>query len=399
MKPKTIFLTRNGLMEPLGQSQVLRYLIGLSKDFHPTIISFEKKNDIKNASLQSHIQLKCDANNINWIAKKYTNFFGPISTLIDITKMTIACFIEAKKGVSLIHARSYIPAFVAMIVGRILNINYIFDMRALWPEELITSGRIHRNSFSYKILIALERLAIKNAFSVVTLTNASLDYIHNLYEHEVQHKKIAVIPTCTDLDKFNPSNTKPDYVIGCSGSVLSGWFDLDKLGVFYSFLAKKNTSIKFEVTTKDNPSTVEDFLKQKGVPMDRLRVFSSTVENMPSVNQNQCASVMFYKGNKVSELGRSPTRMAEVLGCGNPIIANSGVGDVAEIVNKYDVGVILDDYDDSSLEIAYELFLKLVSDSNTSQRCRNVAEEIFSLSRGVNSYTEIYNQAMLSKII
>ena len=119
-------------------------------------------------------------------------------------------------------------------------INYIFDMRALWPEELITSRRIKRNSFLHKMLLSLERHAIKNAFSIVTLTNASLAYIFDLYEDEICHKKVVVIPTCTDLDKFYPSNNKSDYVIGCSGSVLSGWFDLDKLAVFYSFVAKKN---------------------------------------------------------------------------------------------------------------------------------------------------------------
>jgi len=380
-------------MEPLGQSQVLRYVIGLSKDFNFTIISFEKKNDIKNAQLRTSIQSKCDENNINWAAKKYTNFFSPFSLVIDILKMIIACFIEAKKGATLIHARSYIPALVAMIVGRVLKINYIFDMRALWPEELITSGRIKRNSLIHKMLLSLERRAINNAFSIVTLTNASLSYIFDLYEHEICHKKVVVIPTCTDLDKFYPSNQKPDYVIGCSGSVLNGWFDLEKMAVFYSFLATKNPFIKFEVATKDNHSIVTDFLHRRGVPIDRLRVFSSTVENMPSVNQHQCASVMFYKGNQLSELGRSPTRMAEVLGCGNPIVSNSGVGDVAEIINQYNIGVILDDYDKTNLEIAYELFIELVADPKTSHRCREAAEKVFSISRGISSYAEIYNQA------
>jgi glycosyltransferase involved in cell wall biosynthesis len=114
---------------------------------------------------------------------------------------------------------------------------------------------------------------------------------------------------------------------------------------------------------------------------------------MPSVNQLQCASVMFYKGNQLSELGRSPTRMAEVLGCGNPVVSNSGVGDVAEIVNKYNVGVILDNCDENSLELAYELFIELVSNPNTSNRCREAAEKVFSISSGVRSYAEIYNQA------
>ena len=41
---KTIlYLTRNGLMEPLGISQMLPYMVELSKDYKFIIITSEKK--------------------------------------------------------------------------------------------------------------------------------------------------------------------------------------------------------------------------------------------------------------------------------------------------------------------------------------------------------------------
>ena len=46
---KTLYLTRNGLMEPLGQSQVLSYLRGLSHDYEITVISHEKAEDLEHA--------------------------------------------------------------------------------------------------------------------------------------------------------------------------------------------------------------------------------------------------------------------------------------------------------------------------------------------------------------
>ena len=45
-KPKTLYITRNGMCEPLGQSQVLAYLRGLSKSYAYTLISFEKPEDL-----------------------------------------------------------------------------------------------------------------------------------------------------------------------------------------------------------------------------------------------------------------------------------------------------------------------------------------------------------------
>ena len=39
----TLFISFDGLTDPLGQSQILPYLIGISRDYAITIISCEKK--------------------------------------------------------------------------------------------------------------------------------------------------------------------------------------------------------------------------------------------------------------------------------------------------------------------------------------------------------------------
>ena len=46
----TLYLTRNGLLEPLGQSQVLAYLRGLSRDYQITLITYEKDDDRADAA-------------------------------------------------------------------------------------------------------------------------------------------------------------------------------------------------------------------------------------------------------------------------------------------------------------------------------------------------------------
>ena len=391
MKSKTIFLTRNGLMEPLGQSQVLRYVEGLSINFDVSIISFEKKQDFINVDLFHHINAHCLKSQINWIPNLFSKQHPRISLIRDLILMIWLSRKEVKKGASLIHARSYIPAFAALIVSKLYKIGFIFDMRALWPEELITAKRIKRGSLIHKLLIYLERKAISSATSVIALTNASVEYLNEQYPRELRNKNIHVIPTCADLDKFEPNKkSKNNFILGCSGTLLSGWFDLRKLAIFYAFVAKKNETINFEITTQENKSQIEAVLREHNFPMSRLNIFSAKASEMPKVNQVQTASVMFYKGNELSELGRSPTRMAEVLGCGNPVISNSGVGDVANVINKYQVGVLLDQIDNESLEQAYQSMMFLLKDPHLPLRCRNTAEKIFSLSYGIQCYQKIY---------
>jgi len=42
---RVLYISYDGLMEPLGESQVLSYLKGLSKSYQIYLLSFEKKQD------------------------------------------------------------------------------------------------------------------------------------------------------------------------------------------------------------------------------------------------------------------------------------------------------------------------------------------------------------------
>ena len=45
---KILYLSYDGILEPLGYSQVFKYVEELSKDFELSIVSFEKTVDLKN---------------------------------------------------------------------------------------------------------------------------------------------------------------------------------------------------------------------------------------------------------------------------------------------------------------------------------------------------------------
>ena len=69
---KVVFLTYDGITDPLGQSQILPYLFGLadSKNYKITIVSFEKtKNHFHNKEL---ILNKLEKYNVEWIPLNYT---------------------------------------------------------------------------------------------------------------------------------------------------------------------------------------------------------------------------------------------------------------------------------------------------------------------------------------
>jgi glycosyltransferase involved in cell wall biosynthesis len=84
-----------------------------------------------------------------------------------------------------------------------------------------------------------------------------------------------------------------------------------------------------------------------------------------------------------------PTKIAEFLAIGRPVVVNTGLGDCDELLAKNGAGVIISRNDDLKLK-AKEL-IELIHDKKSPQRCRNLAESNFDLNKGVRSYLDSYD--------
>lgn len=134
MLTPTLYLTRKGLLEPLGQSQVLAYLRGLSLDYRITLITYEKDEDRADADRMAAARAECDRLGIRWLPQRLRSRPRVIAPALSMLRMVWLVRREVNgQGARLIHARSYIPAAVARVVSRITGVPFIFDMRALWP--------------------------------------------------------------------------------------------------------------------------------------------------------------------------------------------------------------------------------------------------------------------------
>ena len=259
----TLYLSRTGMLEPLGQSQVLSYLKGLSQDHAITLISVERAADLADGEQLARMQAVCDAHGIRWVRLRYRQRPRVAASALNLTALVYHSWREARRSrARLIHARSYIPAAAAWAISRISGIPYIFDMRSLWPEELITSGRLRRGSRLHRLIFRAEGRLLSDAATVVSLTRAGARYLDTAHPGRLPAERVRVIPTCTDLDRFRPAKqTARDAagagpVIGCHGSLASGWFRTDLLAAMFDRLADRLPEARFEIITRDDPAWV-----------------------------------------------------------------------------------------------------------------------------------------------
>ena len=92
--------------------------------------------------------------------------------------------------------------------------------------------------------------------------------------------------------------------------------------------------------------------------------------------------------NTYSKLASSPTKHAELMGLGIPVIANQGIGDTDQIILESNSGTLINlnkvsPFKDCILSI--DQLIKI--DRNL---IRNSGKEIFELKRGVDIYKSIY---------
>jgi glycosyltransferase involved in cell wall biosynthesis len=389
---RTLYLTRNGLLEPLGQRQVLAYLRGLSADYEITLITCEKAADWFDADRMKNVRVVCERIGILWLPQRYRRRPRLLAALVSLAHMFWVSWRSVRRGgMHLIHARSYLPAAVAWAVSRLAGTPFIFDMRALWPEEMITAGRLRRGSLVHHVITTIERVCLRDAAAVVSLTQAAVVHLRHVYPEELNNQRVIVIPTCADLDRFAPvaSEYSGHRVHGCIGSVLSGWFRLDWLAEWIDLAANLDSDVIFDIVTRDDADQVRTALDPKLRLGERLRISARLPEDMPEAVREHDLSVMFFTEG-LSKVGSCPTRMAEILGCGRPIVTNAGVGDVAHIINKYRVGVLVEGPEPQQMSKALSELEGLLADSELGARCRMAAEEVFSLEAGTEAYRRLY---------
>ena len=392
-----LYLTRNGLLEPLGQSQIWPYIRGLSKDREITLITFEKVADRSDLSAMQGMWSQCFDHRIHWIPLRFRANPRPGAPALAIVQLAAVALwqLRHRQRAQLVHARSYVPAAIGLLLHRLTGVPFIFDMRALWPEELITAGQLRRGSLLHRALLCLERRCLKEASAVVSLTNVAVGYLKQRYPVELAGQRIVVIPTCADLQRFQVSELAPaaPLVIGCIGTVLSGWFMIAWLRAFFEAIVLADPTARFELISRDPPQAIFAALQPSPTWAHRLRIQAAAPAEMPTIVQSHTASVMFFTGG-LSKLGSSPTRLAEVLACGRPVVANTGVGDVEQVIRQHRVGVLATGASSSEMAGCVAELLALLKDPDIASRCRRTAEALFSLDSGTAAYRQLYAQIL-----
>lgn len=402
MKRNVLYLSYDGMTDPLGQSQVLPYLREIAKSGYTIhLVSYEKQDRFKKH--RQYIQQICDEANIHWHPQDYVVGGGIRNTIRQVRRMLrIAFYLHDKHQFSMVHCRSYIAALAGLALKRKKGLKFIFDMRGFWADERVEGGiwdiknPLYRTI--YKYFKRKEKLFFKEADYTISLTHAGKDEIKSWDVLKGTDLKIEVIPCCVDLELFDPKKietseedqlrnklgiSENDFVLGYIGSI-GTWYMLNEMLQYFRLLQEKNDHAKFLFVTGEKSETIINAAKENNVDPNRIIITSSLHKDVP-LHMALFDQSIFFIRSTFSKKASSPTKQGEIMAMGIPLICNSGVGDTDEIVKKYHAGYVVSQFNKESMIAA------LNDDSNYDENeIISGAKDYYSLDEGVKHYLKVY---------
>ncbi len=404
----TLYLCYFGLREPLVQTQVLPYLQQLrDDDVKISLLTFEP--DFKQKWSTDEVERQRNelcSQGIDWYCLPYHKKPSVPATFYDvIAGARFARQMILRNGVNVLHARSHVPAMMGAVAkaGK-RDVKMIFDIRGFMPEEYVDAGVWRANGKLYQTVKRVERRLLKNADAFVVLTEKAREI---LFPESAKNgfdklnRPIEVIPCCVDLKKFEAANDQARReireklcitnrrVIVYVGA-LGGWYLTDEMADLMA-AAKKRDSQTFALVLTQSPAEMirQLLIKREFAETDFL-VTKVSPEEIPRYLSAADVALSFIKPC-YSKLSSSPTKIAEYLAAGLPIISNGGVGDVAEMIEADQVGAIVRDFNQEEYSMVLQKIEKLSGEKDLAERCRQSARRRFSLQNvGGEKYRRLY---------
>jgi len=405
---RVLFISYNGMLDPLGQTQVLPYLRTLTqKGVQYTLLSFERPKAYERDGVEKceALQTKLSAEGIDWHRLPYHQRPSLPATAYDVLAgIRYARKLVRNNKIELIHARSHIPATIALSLKKQLGIKMIFDLRGLMAEEYVDAGHWKKGSTAYRITKTAERRIFAGTDAIVTLTERIWPIIKDwdgLRGRTIHH---AVIPCCADLTlfKFNSDdrsrirtelNLGDRFTFVYSGS-LDGWYLTEEMADFFGYVLGQRSKAHMLWLTNGKPQRVKELMSARGISEDSYSVRSVAAATVPSYLSAGDIGLAFIK-QCFSKLASSPTKNGEYLACGLPLLLNSGVGDSDQLIKEWKAGVLVDNFTRDEYSRALRQIEAIACDPEAKTEARNVAERLFDLeSIGGERYADLYERVL-----
>jgi hypothetical protein len=402
-----LFISYDGMTDPLGQSQVIPYLAGLSEfGYRFTILSCEKPDKFKR--FNNKIEKLLSSYKIKWVPILYHKHPPVLSSVYDVLMLKKkARQLHRSERFDMVHTRAGIPAIIGLWMKKKFEVKFLHDIREFYADSRVDGHMWNLTNPFYKVIYLYfknkEKEQVANCDGMVCLTYAAEKIIKQLKEYNGT-SILEVIPCSADMGLFDPDKidlhkkellkqelkiSNDDFIISYLGSI-GGWYLTDEMMRFCKVVADINPQAKFLFIAPHQHELIIKTAARFGIAPTKIIVQHAQRDEVPLLLSLSSFSVFFIKPC-FSKKSSSPTKHGEIMAMGIPLITNDGVGDVADIVEKYHSGIVIKNLNDECYTIHAK---KTVTNKFDSNEIRSGAQEFYSLESAVKKYHNVYRHIL-----
>jgi len=379
MTRSAVYVTYDGILDPLGASQVVPYVLGLADTYRFTIVSFEKAARWTDKS-RLVVRGRLAEAGVTWRPLRYHARPRVPATLWDVARGAAAVRSAVRRTVAeTVHCRGEIAMLMARQARLPSSVRLLLDRRGFFADERVETGSWVAGGAVDRAVRSVETANLARADGLVVLTQAGLRALAAASTPLPPHR---VIPTCADTAVFRPRDAgspTPDISVVYSGSLGTWYMAAEMMSLGRALLAEVPGRALF--LTPD--------ITQASAAAGWAEVRSALPEDVPAQLRRARASFFLIRATPAKRAS-CPTKLAESLATGLPVVANRGIGDVDEILEGERVGVMVDAFDEGAYRDAARRLATLLADPEAPTRCRRVAERRFALGDGISAYRSLY---------
>lgn len=248
---------------------------------------------------------------------------------------------SGKQDIIIATSPQFFVAIAGYLLSRLKRIPFVFEVRDVWPEEIVAVGAMKRG-FIIRLLERIEMFLYRKAVFVVAVAQGTIDI---LTSRGVPHEKIVLLPNGVDLAEFQGLEGSHDIRDRYN---LNGHFLVSYIGT-HGMAHNLGTIIKAADQLRDRDEIRFMFVGDGADKGNLVRLKEQMgLDNVIFVSQQQRKDVPRYYAT--SDLCLVPLRTAglftknipskiyEVMACGKPIVIGTH-GESRRLVEQAGAGI------------------------------------------------------------
>jgi glycosyltransferase involved in cell wall biosynthesis len=396
---RALYICYFGVREPLVQTQVLPYLRELvAGGVEMSLLTFEPRR-FDPAEWRERLR----AEGIEWEALPYHKRPTLPATLYDIARGAFrAASIARRKRIDIFHGRSHVGAAIGALAKRMRGGRLIFDFRGFLAEEYVSAGRWRAGGWLYRLTKMAERRLLRVADGIVFLTErmtgswrpspwrfapvplpASGERVAPQAPGEgCTLPYVEVIPCCVDVARFAAADRADlgvrDRLVYVYTGALGGYYLVEETAALLAAARAADPRTFALILTQTPPQAIIAALERNGFTSDDYRVMTVPPAKVPRYLRAADVGISLIR-TSFARQASSPTKFAEYLAAGLPVISTAEIGDLDAQIAQHRVGVLLSRFDRDAYAEAIRAMTELRRDSQLAERCRALARQEYDL--------------------